>query len=167
MHEGNFEVTMSTDRVTLFQETLHRSHAWIDELMDRLGVTDEQQAVHVLCATLQSLRDRLTIDDAVRLGAQLPVLLRGLYYDGWRPAATNRIRQRDEFLAEVTARYHARPLADLETGVRAAITVLNRNLSIGEALAVVHALPLELRELWPDHVVRAARLEEHGAASRA
>lgn len=156
---------MNTDRVTLFQETLQRSNAWIHELMERLGVADEQQALHVLNATLQTLRDRLTVDAAVHLGAQLPVLLRGLYYDGWRPSATpTRIRHRDELLAQVAGRYHARPLVDLETGVRAAIAVLNRNISIGEALSVVRALPMELRELWPDHVVRAARLEEHGVA---
>jgi uncharacterized protein (DUF2267 family) len=164
MDGPHHEVTMSTAHTMLFQETLQLSSAWIVELVERLGVADEQQALHVLCATLQTLRDRLPVDDAVHLGAQLPVLIRGLYYDGWRPANTpTRLRHRDEFLAQVAGRYHARPLVDLETGVRAAITVLNRNISIGEALSVVHALPSELRDLWPDHVVRAVRLEEQRA----
>jgi len=157
---------MSTERAKLFQETLQTSLAWIHELMDEPPLAEEQQAYHVLCATLQTLRDRLSVDEAVQLGAQLPVLLRGLYYDGWRPSQTpTRIRHRDEFLAQVAARYHARPLADLEAGVRAVITVLNRNVSIDEALSVIRVLPDELRALWPEHVVKAARLEEQRAVA--
>lgn len=156
---------MSTERAALFQETLQASTAWLHELMERLGVADEQQAYHLLCATLRTLRDRLPVEDAVHLGAQLPVLLRGLYYDGWRPSQTPlQLRHRGEFMALVAERYHARPLTDLETGVRSAIAVLNRNISVGEALAVVHALPVDIRDLWPAHVVRAARLEELKAA---
>ncbi len=159
---------MSTERVTLFQEMLQVSIVWIHELVERLGVAvaDEQQAYHVLCATLRTLRDRLPIEDAVHLGAQLPVLLRGLYYDGWRPSQTpSRIRHRGEFLAQVADRYHARPLADLEGGVRSVLAVLSRNISVGEALAVVHVLPDDLRGLWPDHIVEATRLDERSAAS--
>lgn len=156
---------MSTERVTLFQETLQVANAWIHELVERLGIVDEQQAYHVLCATLRTLRDRLSVEDAVHLGAQLPTLIRGLYYDGWRPAQTpTRIRHRGEFLAQVADRYHARPLTDLETSVRSVIAVLNRNISVGEALAVVRALPEDLRDLWPEHIARAARIEELSAA---
>jgi uncharacterized protein (DUF2267 family) len=157
---------MSIERLTLFQETLQLSSAWIYELIERLGAADEHQAYHLLCATLQTLRDRLPLADVVHLGAQLPVLIRGLYYDGWRPSQTpTRIRHRDEFLAQIADRYHARPLGDIETAVRSAIAVLNRNISVGEALAVVHVLPAELRDLWPEHVVQAARLAEQSAAS--
>ena len=35
---------------------------------------------------LHALRDRLTPDSAVHLGAQLPILVRGIYYEGWRIA---------------------------------------------------------------------------------
>lgn len=157
---------MHTERAKLFQETLQNSIGWIHELSDRCPAADDQQAYHVLCATLQTLRDRLTIDEAVQLGAQLPVLIRGLYYDGWRPShAPTRIRHREEFLAQVAARYHARPLMDLEAGVRAAIAVLNHNISIDEALSVIRALPDPLRELWPGHIVKTARLAEHRPAT--
>ncbi|MDQ2689226.1 MAG: DUF2267 domain-containing protein [Chloroflexota bacterium] len=153
---------MSTERAKLFQETLQNSIAWIHELSERSAIADDQQVYHLLCATLQALRDRLTIDEAVQLGAQLPVLIRGLYYDGWRPThSPMRIRHRDEFIAQVAARYHAQPLPDLEAGVRAAIAVLNHNISIDEALSVIRTLPDALRELWPAHIVKTARLEEH------
>lgn len=156
---------MSTERSTLFQETLQTSLAWVRELSDRLGLADEQQVYHLLCATLQALRDRLRIDEAAQLGAQLPVLIRGLYYEGWRPSQTpTRIRNREDFLAQVALRYHARPLADQAVGVRAALAVLNNNVSIGEALSVVRTLPEELRDLWPAYVAKAAGQGERRAA---
>lgn len=156
---------MSTERTTLFQETLQTSLAWIRELSDRLSPADEQQVYHLLCATLQALRDRLRVDEAVQLGAQLPVLIRGLYYEGWRPSQTPlRIRNREDFLAQVALHYHARPLADLAVGVRAALAVLNNNVSIGESISVVRTLPAELRDLWPEYVARAARADERRAA---
>jgi uncharacterized protein (DUF2267 family) len=148
---------MSTDRFTLFQETLQRSAGWIHELSAVSGLDDEQQVYHVLTATLQTLRDRLPVDEAVQLGAQLPVLIRGLYYEGWRPSeAPMRLRHRHEFVAKIASRYHAKPLEDLEAAVRAAFVVLGRHVSIGEAVSVVRALPEELRTLWPGHIVGAA-----------
>jgi hypothetical protein len=40
----------------------------------------------VLGGMLHVLRDRLTIQEAVQPGAQLPMLIRGLYWEGWDPA---------------------------------------------------------------------------------
>ena len=39
---------------------------------------------------LHAVRDRLQVNDAVSLGAQLPELLRGAYYEQWRPAKQRR-----------------------------------------------------------------------------
>jgi len=148
---------MSSERFTLFQETLQTSNAWIREITASLAIGDEQQAYHLLCATLRTLRDRLRPDDAVHLAAQLPVLIRGLYYDGWRLSdVPMRIRSRKEFLAHVAARYHARPMADFEPGVRAVLATLSRNIDLNETSSILRTLPEELRELWPSHMVAAA-----------
>lgn len=141
----------------LFQETLQTSTRWIRDLGEASGLPDEQQVYHVLCATLQALRDRLPVDEAVQLGAQLPVLIRGLYYDGWRPSVTpKKIRHREDFLAEIAQHYRARPVPDLEAVVRATFEVVGRHVSLGEAVSVVRVLPEELRALWPDRVLAAA-----------
>jgi uncharacterized protein (DUF2267 family) len=148
---------MSSERFTLFQDAVRHAAAWIRDIVEELGDDDEQVAYHLLCATLRSLRDRLPLTDAVHLAAQLPVLIRGLYYDGWRPRAAPRpIRDAPGFLTDIAARYHARPLVDLEPGVRAVLTVVGRHLDFGEVCSLLHALPDELHALWPAHLVRAA-----------
>ncbi len=53
---------------------------WINDLMRRLGWRDRERVYRVLLATLHALRDSLARDEAVYVGAQLPPLLRGLYY---------------------------------------------------------------------------------------
>lgn len=149
---------MSTERFTLFEETFQTSRQWIRELCEALDTNDEQQAYHALCATLQALRDRLTHEEALQFGAQLPVLIRGLYYEGWRLSETPRkIRDKQDFIALVASRYHARPLADLEAGVRAVFAVISQSVSVGEALSLVRAFPEGLRELWPTHIIKSAQ----------
>lgn len=161
------EALMSSERFTLFQQTLQVSNTWIRRIAD-LAQIDEQQAYHLLCCTLQTLRDRLRPEDAIQLGAQLPVLIRGIYYDGWRLAGVPlQIRNKQHFVALAASRYHARPLDDIEPGIRVVLQVLSSNVDFGEVCSVLTSLPTELRELWPEHVVRAAEAEQQRAASRA
>lgn len=153
---------MRSERHNLFQPTLQLSTTWVRQIAELAGV-DEQQACHLLCCTLQTLRDRLRPEEAIQLGAQLPALVRGLYYDGWRLAGVPlQMRNRQHFVALAASRYHARPLDDIEPGIRAVLAVLADNIDLGEVCAVVMALPEELRDLWPEPIVRAAEVEHHG-----
>lgn len=53
---------------------------------------------------LHVLRNRLTLEQAVHLGAQLPLLVRGIVYDGWRIAGKpSDERQPVEFATLVAA----------------------------------------------------------------
>jgi uncharacterized protein (DUF2267 family) len=158
---------MSSERFNLFQETLETSTAWVRRIGDLAGI-DEQQAYHMLCCTLQTLRDRLRPEEAIELGGRLPPLIRGLYYDGWRLAGVPlQIRNKQHFVALAVSRYHARPLVDIEPGIRAVLAVLTDNVDLGAVCDVVLALPAELRDLWPEHVVRAAATEQQRSAGRA
>jgi len=76
---------MSVTGLDVFDKTLQTTNIWLDEIMAKLG-PDRQVAWHVLTAVLHALRDRLPVGLAVHLGAQLPLLVRALYYDQWRPS---------------------------------------------------------------------------------
>ena len=73
---------MSATGLDVFDKTLQTTHIWLDELMAEIG-SDRQAAWHVLGAVLRAVRDRIPLELAVHLGSQLPLLVRGLYYDQW------------------------------------------------------------------------------------
>jgi uncharacterized protein (DUF2267 family) len=94
---------MSSTGLEVFDKTLQITHIWVDEIMAELG-PDRQRAYHALRAVLHALRDRLPLNLAAHLGAQLPLLVRGIYYDSWDPQPeTTRERKQAEFLERVTA----------------------------------------------------------------
>jgi uncharacterized protein (DUF2267 family) len=66
---------------------VNATEEWVDDLLRRLGWTDRERVYLVLLASLHALRDAVARDEAVYIGAQLPPLLRGLYYEGWHPSA--------------------------------------------------------------------------------
>jgi len=96
------------------------------------------------------LRDRLPVHGALDLGAQLPTLIRGIYYERWRiverPAL---VRSRDEFLGAVLCESGTRS-PDAERAARAVFAVLASKISQGEIEDVRHALPARLGDLWPE-----------------
>ena len=69
-----------------YSHAVHRANVWIADLARSLETNDRRFAHRVLRTWLHTLRDRLTIDAMVKLGQQLPELLRGEYYDGWEPS---------------------------------------------------------------------------------
>ena len=115
---------MSATGLEVFDRTLHKTHAWLKAIMEELGTEDRHKAYLALRAVLHALRDRLTVEEVAQLAAQLPMLVRGLYYEGWAPTG--------------------QPLQE-----RAVFKVLSREISQGELEDVLGLLPKELRALWP------------------
>jgi len=104
--------------------------------------------LHALRAGLQALRDRLTVDDAAQLSAQLPLIIRGMFFEGWDPSATPlRIRHRAEFLALVREKYAPREDVPAEDIMRSLFRLLNRHVTSGEVSHLMLTLPEELTEM--------------------
>lgn len=133
----------------LFTETIEKTGYWLQELMGDLGSTHPQQAYSVLRAVLHTLRDRLTVGEAADLGAQLPTLVRGFYYEGWRPVGhPAKIRHKEEFLQHVKQLYPGLSQDDPERAVRAVFRLLAGHVSGGELRQVKDQLPADIRSLW-------------------
>jgi uncharacterized protein (DUF2267 family) len=141
---------MSATGLSTFDETVQLSNEWLNELMRAADWDDKYRAYRLLRATLHALRDRLTAHEAVQFGAQLPMLIRGLYYDGWRmrdlPPPE---RTKGAFLGHIEAAFKQDPNADTEGLVREVFKLLARRISPGEIEDVKHLLPPEIRVLWP------------------
>jgi uncharacterized protein (DUF2267 family) len=144
------KAAMSTTGFLPFDHTVQTTNAWLDDVLGRLGWQDHHRAYHALRAVLHALRDRLPVDRAAALAAQLPMLVRGFYYEGWHPHGKPlRQRHRDEFLDDIAQAFRDHPDIDPERVARAVIAVLATRLTAGEVESVKHSLSSELRSLWP------------------
>ena len=139
-----------TTGLDVFDTTLQETNLWLKDLMDYLCTDDKREAYRALRATLHALRDRIGPENAVHLGAQLPMLVRGLYYDGWKmdPEPT-RERHKQDFLDHVQREARAPLDSDTEAAVRAVFKVLRDKLDPAETAKIAVLFPVELRNLWP------------------
>ncbi len=122
---------------------------WIDDLQRRLNWHDRERVYRALLAALHALRDSLGRDEAVYVGAQLPPLLRGLYYEGWHPGAREAARSRAAFLERVHDGVHRDPGVDAEEVARAVFAMLAARLPAAEVEGAKAATPRSLHNLWP------------------
>jgi len=126
------------------------TEAWVDDVMHRLGWHDRERVYLVLLTTLHALRDSLPRDEAVYIGAQLPPLLRGLYYEGWHPGAHPAAKSRSAFLERIHDGLHRAPAIDVEEAARAVFAALAARLPAGELEEAKAATPQPLHHLWPN-----------------
>ena len=145
---------MSMTGIDTFDATIQKTIPWVNELGKELGWENKHQIFQGLRATLHTLRDRLTVEEAAHLGAQLPILLRGFYYENWRPGAKpTKDKTKEDFFQHID-HYFRNVNADIdaETLVRAVFKVMSQRVSPGEINDVMQMMPPALRELWPEMV---------------
>lgn len=128
---------------------LQSTQNWISDLMWRLRWHHREQVYQALIATLHALRDCLNPDEAVYMGAQLPALLRGSYYEGWHPGRCATARNRNSFLDRIHDGVHRDPAVDPEEVARSVLGQLADRLSAVEIKEAKAGTPRVLRDLWP------------------
>ena len=140
---------MALTGLSVFDKTVHETNGWIASLADRLGI-DHALAFKALRATLHALRDQLPPDTAAHLGDQLPMLLRGAYYEGWHPSVTPaRLRHKEALLRRIGTELPADIDLALDAVVEAVFGVIWEKVEPGEVAKLARMTPEELRDLWP------------------
>ena len=129
--------------------SIAETDAWIGDLAQRLGWRDRSKTYAALIGALHGLRDALPRDEVVYLGAQLPPLLRGLYYEGWRPGAHRSAQSPSALCARVHEAVDHDPGIDSEAAARAVLAMLAARLPASEIDNVIAASPRSLHALWP------------------
>jgi len=141
---------MSAVGLESIDRTVQLTHIWINDLDARLGWANRHRSYRLLRTVLQAIRDWLPVNDAVGLGAQLPELLRGVYYEHWRPAVTPvKSRHKADFIARIDAAFRTDPIVSTPDAVAAVFALLSDKITAGEVEDVRHELPADLRALWP------------------
>lgn len=129
--------------------SVQKTQEWLKELRDNADLEDEEEALGMLRVVLHQLRDRLTPEEAVELGAQLPTVIRGLYYESWRPSRTpERIRSKQAFLDEITMKLLPRR-HNPERVVQDVFALVAHHCDPGEISQVIDQLPADIKKLWP------------------
>ncbi|MEH6742997.1 DUF2267 domain-containing protein [Hyphomonas sp.] len=140
---------MSTTGLSQFDDSLHHTNSWLKDIMEDLGWADRPAAYSALRASLHALRDRLTIEEGAHLAAQLPLMLKGVFYDGWKPAnCGGKNRSVDRFLAPLEDIFGDDDSKDGQAIAEAVFRVLRKHVSAGEVRHIEHALPQPIRELF-------------------
>lgn len=144
---------MSATGLEVFDTTLQKTNKWLDEIMEEMGIKTRQQAYDALRGCLHALRERLTIEEAAHLAAQMPLLIKGIFYDGWKPNTNPTLAVRDRtldgFYNDVIKAHGGKPYTTPETMAKAVFKVMSRHITSGEIEEVKNALPEKIRALWP------------------
>ncbi|SRR5208337_4611685 len=122
---------------------------WINDLVQRLGWHDRGKAYAALIGALHGLRDVLPRDEVVYFGAQLPLLLRGLYYEGWHPGTHSAAQSLSALNERIHEAVNRDPGVDSEAIARAVFALLVARLSPSEIEDAIAATPRSLQGLWP------------------
>ncbi|MGY3617086.1 DUF2267 domain-containing protein [Bradyrhizobium sp. USDA 10063] len=139
---------MSTTSVTALDHTIQETNLWLKAIDEQLELDDRHHAYSALRAVLHALRNRLMPEVAVKLGAQLPILVRGIYYEGWHMAGSpTRDRHLEELIEHVQQELPPQFPLDPLTTARAVYEILWEKLDIGEFDKVMANLPAPLRNL--------------------
>ena len=155
---------MSTGLDT-FDKTVQESNLWLKDIMERLGTSDRHHAYSTLRAVLHALRDRIGSENAAHLGAQLPMLLRGLFYEGWDPTnKPTKERHEEAFLAHIAREMPRAEPGEVEQGTLAVFDVLSKHIDRGAAAKIAGTFPQDLRKFWPAFIQEAAKGRQQGAA---
>jgi uncharacterized protein (DUF2267 family) len=142
---------MSATGLQSIDHTVQLTHSWINDLDHELGWNNKARSYRLMRSVLHAVRDWLQVDESANLAAQMPMLVRGIYYDQWRPATTPvKERSKADFLARIEKDFHNDPLSDSSKAVEAVFRLLNGKITAGEVADVRHSLPGDLRSLWPE-----------------
>jgi uncharacterized protein (DUF2267 family) len=139
---------MTTAHLDAIDRSVEKTYVWLKDLADELGVKDQRHAFRVLRAFLHALRGRLSVDETAQLAAQLPIFIRGVFYEGWDPSRTpERYRDLATFLDHIAQEANLAGETEASFAATAAAKVLSRHVSPGETESVLHLLPDHVRAL--------------------
>ena len=140
---------MSAVKLSVFRKPVAKANGWIKEIGKRMKWNDEEDALKALRVVLHALRDRLTIDEAAQLSAQLPLVVRGIFFEGWRPHGhAHRAGGLNGFFGEIDAQLPNVTPRDRKRAVQIVFDVLAHHISQGEVGDIAAVLPAEMSEFW-------------------
>lgn len=143
---------MTVKAISNLEHAVHATNEWLKELAAHPDIDTENHAYTALRAVLHAVRDRLPVEEAAHLAAQLPLIVRGMYYEGWHPAGCpRRDDSPEQFLNQIAAELPPTLEISPETALRCVYFQLEERLSSGQLRHVRAILPRPLLQLIAPH----------------
>jgi uncharacterized protein (DUF2267 family) len=139
---------MSQQGLETIESTTQKTHEWIARIAETKHM-EKREAWKALRAVLQTVRDCLTMDAAVHFGAQLPMLIRGLYYEGWEPSRMPIKLTLREFLEAIQEKIVAERVFDPVDVTRDVLNIIGIYVGGGEMEKVKQSFPRDMQNLFP------------------
>lgn len=137
-----------TEDLDVFDKTVQTTNIWLKEINEEIG-PDKQLAWRVLGVVLRAVRDRVPAEEAAHLASELPLLIRGAYYEQYRPAEQPaKSRSKEAFLEQVAEGLDQRRAINPETATRAVLRTVSHQLPKGQVEKTRNNLPEDIRTLW-------------------
>lgn len=149
-----------------FEQYCQDAREFVNEIAVELGdPANKGQAERIMTSVLHSVREVLSPEESLHFISQLPMLMKGIYVDGWHLETQNRIRSRSEFIeclmlqSPRTAPHDFGNDEKAEANARAVLRVLHRHGATGEIKDIISQFPAELADLWPNETEAAERAQ--------
>ena len=142
---------MAQTGLATFDTTLEKTNHVLKEIERAYGWPKERrnQAYDALRAVLHAVRDRLPVEETAQLAAQLPMLVRGIYYEGWDPTRVPVKMDREEFLDRVRRELPFEIDGGIERLAQTVLAALRLHITDGEWEDVKANFPKDLAGVLP------------------
>lgn len=137
---------MSRTGVDSLDRSIDKTNAWLADVAAGFGTEDRRMAYRVTRSWLHTLRDRLPVPIAAHIAAQLPELLRGVFYEGWNPSKVPVKYGREEYISRFAraAQIHS---SEVPNAGRLVTAAMRRHMSQGAINEALGVLPADIRTL--------------------
>ena len=141
---------MTAQGLDVIDHSVHLTHEWINELAARLGWSSKRSTLRLMRITLHRIRDHLQVDEVAQVSAQLPIMVRGFFFEGWVPKHTPiRERHASDFIAFIAGQMSDAEEFRGQDDLKCVFDLLNARISRGEVEDIRANLPAALRDMWP------------------
>jgi len=142
----------TTTGVRNLDNSIDLTNVWLRDILSQLKWQSKESAYQALRGTLHAIRDRLPVEEAVDLASQLPLMIKGVYYDGWTLRDKPEKFKKEEFARRVHAQFEFDDNVNPAEVIRAVLRVMYRHMGEGEIRDVKFNMPKEIQEWFPEEI---------------